>query len=133
MNSVISIPFDEKRPPHEQLEAAIASVPSRPCERHSHELRLMDKGATLRRTLIDCRLEFTAIYDRCPECPHNKTNTNIKVQDCAVGSLHFGRLAIRGRGMTESWARREWPQAKRSVLPGVILSNRIFSVYGQKW
>jgi DNA replication protein DnaC len=96
--NVIRIPFDPDRTPHEQIETAIASVKARVCERHPHEILPVDKTATIRSALRHDypnedqphRVEFTAIYERCPQCPHNDSDHDIEVERCAVGVVRFG-------------------------------------------
>lgn len=90
--NTIRIPFAPDRTPRAQIEAAIASLPPRRCERHPHELQPVDKHATVRSTLSNddgyqCHgwpVEFTATYERCPQCPRSQVDHDIEVDNCAV-------------------------------------------------
>lgn len=102
--NIIKIPFDPDRTPRAQIEAAIASLPSRRCERHHHELQPVSKRTTVRAALssdygyghYDRPIEFTASYERCAQCPHSATDHDIEVENCPVGCLRiFKHLTIR--------------------------------------
>ena len=89
--STIRIPFDPKCTPRAQIEASIASLLPRRCERHPHELRPVDVCATVRNALcsncsngrLELIVDFRVSYERCSQCPHSQTDHDIGVKDCA--------------------------------------------------
>lgn len=99
-SNTIKMPFDPDRTPRDQIETAIASVKPRICERHPHEILQVDKAATVRSALYHDypnedqprRVEFSATYGRCSECPHSNGNADhIEVECCPVSFLRFRR------------------------------------------
>lgn len=97
--NAIKIPFDPDRSPRQQIEAAIAMVKARICERHPHEILPVDRMATVRSALHHDYpyeeqphvVEFTATYDRCLQCPQSNIDHDIEVENCAVGIHRFGK------------------------------------------
>lgn len=98
-SNIIRIPFDPERSPREQLQSAIATVRSRSCHHHPHEILAVDQKATLLNALCHdspyedrpWHLEFDANYARCAECPHSSNDFEIEVENCAVPPRMFGR------------------------------------------
>jgi DNA replication protein DnaC len=97
---VIEIPFEPDRTPRQQIEAAVAALPSHRCEHHPYELRPVDIEAIVQAALYHDypiqerpqRAEFSATFDRCTQCPHSGTDHDIVVENCPVG---FVRLCNR--------------------------------------
>jgi DNA replication protein DnaC len=106
MSELITVPFNPDRSPRSQIEAAIASLPPRPCERHPHELRPVASEATLARTLLDYpKPQFTAIYERCVQCPLSQAGRGKDTKGCPVASASSAH--------DEHY--RLWPTASRSL------------------
>jgi|ERR1035437_23738 hypothetical protein len=106
----IRIPFDPDRSPRQQIEAAIASVKARVCERHPHEILPVDMTATILSALHHDypneeqprAVEFTAICERCAQCPHSDADHDIEVEHCPVGVV---RLFYRVRCIRDEMGR----------------------------
>jgi DNA replication protein DnaC len=100
-SNIIKIPFDPACSPREQIEAAVAYLPPRLCERHPDEVLPLDLETTIRRALYlsypspyEPKLEFSMKHQRCSECPHTLALTPINVTDCPVGLLIFGETVL---------------------------------------
>ncbi len=102
MNDTIKIPFNEDRSLREQIEAALASLPPYHCTRHPVELCPVDVGVTIHsfRDSWLSGIEFTAIFDRCADCPHNEADGEIEVRQCAVNQNEWVRARLGARDDT---------------------------------